>query len=153
MLLDRRELVRFGALAVGGAFLSSSASSSTLPSFVYAPPAGSPDPLAPLVQAPQPAIVTPSAPGGINPELFAKAKAALDTHRIHARDTMAVVDFSLPSSEPRFHVVGQRRGPDVEAQLDRRRHLVDVLPARAGCTDESFFDVRFVEHVSSAGSR
>ena len=146
MLLDRRELVRFGALAVGGAFLSSSASSSTLPSFVYAPPAGSPDPLAPLVQAPQPAIVTPSAPSGINPELFAKAKAALDSHRIYARDTMAVVDFSLPSSEPRFHLVDIASG---QVESFRVAHGRGSDPDHSGFVEK--FSNNFGSYASSNG--
>jgi hypothetical protein len=107
--LDRRELLRFGAMAAGGAILSSSAASQVLPGIIYPPAPRPADPLAPLRAAPQVAL-TPSAPGGINPQLFAKAKAALDQHRIRARDYMGVVDFSLPSSDPRFHVVDLRSG-------------------------------------------
>ena len=41
--------------------------------------------------------------------------------------------------QPHGHVVGQRRRmAHVEAQLHRRRHLVDVLPARPGRAHEAF---------------
>ena len=56
------------------------------------------DPLAPVPAQ----VQAPTAPGGINPQLFGRAKAALNQHRIYARDSMAIVDFSMPSSEPRF---------------------------------------------------
>ena len=48
-----------------------------------------------------------------------------------------------------LHVVGQRRSADVEAQLDRRRHLVDVLPARSRGANEAFFYVFLVQHDRS----
>ena len=72
MSLNRREMLRLGAYGAAGAILSTAASSSVLPSLVMAP---QPDPLAPPI-APQPQIVTPAAPGGIDPQLFARAKAA-----------------------------------------------------------------------------
>ena len=106
MSVNRRELLRFGAMAAGGAVLSSSAASQILPGIVYPPAPVVRDPLAPLSAAPQ----VPAAPGGIDPRLFAKAKAALDSHRVRARDYIGVVDFSKPSSEPRFHVVDLRSG-------------------------------------------
>ena len=143
MSLNRRELLRFGALAAGGAILSSSASSTALPGIVYAPPAGSPNPLTGLSSAPQSSVVTPSAPGGINPELFAKAKAALDSHGVYARDTMAVVDFSLPSSEPRFHVVDIASG-----QVDSYR----VAHGRGSDPDHSGFVEKFSNSFGSYAS-
>ncbi|HVM22703.1 MAG TPA: murein L,D-transpeptidase catalytic domain family protein [Sphingomicrobium sp.] len=97
-------MLRLGACGAAGAIISSAASSSVLPSLVPAPQPVSP--LPPAVVQPQPL----TAPGGINPLLFAKAKAALDQHRIRARDWIGVVDFSLPSSERRFHVVDLRSG-------------------------------------------
>lgn len=44
--------------------------------------------------------------------LIAEALAALDDHsaRVLHRDRIAVVDFSLPSSEPRFHIVDVATG-------------------------------------------
>lgn len=100
-------MLRLGAMGAAGAIISSAASSSVLPSaFVPAPQPLTPNPFAPLAAQPQPL----TAPGGIDPRLFAKAKAALDQHRIYARDSIGVVDFSLPSNEPRFHVVDLRNG-------------------------------------------
>jgi hypothetical protein len=103
MSLNRREMLRLGAYGAAGVVLSSAASASTpLPSFVYPPSAGA-DPLAPLAPAPQAAA--PAALPGIDPQLLARAKAALDSHKLYARDTIGVVDFNRPSSEPRFHLV------------------------------------------------
>jgi hypothetical protein len=61
-------------------------------------------------------MAAPTAPGGIDPQLFARAKAALDSRRIRARDWMAVVDFNKSSNEERFHVVDLRSG-EVESFL------------------------------------
>ena len=59
----------------------------------------------------RPAIApAPTAPAGINPALFQRAKAKLDSHRIAARDYIAIADFSRPSNEERFHVVDLRNG-------------------------------------------
>ena len=102
MSLNRREMLRLGAYGAAGVMLSSAASASTpLPSFVYPPSSGT-DPLAPFSPAPQAAA---TAPAGIDPQLLARAKAALDSHKIWPRDTIGVVDFSQPSSDPRFHLV------------------------------------------------
>src|SRR5690242_16103985 len=89
---NRREMLRLGAYGAAGVIISTAASSSVLPSLVL--PA-TPDPLAPI--APTAQVVTPSAPAGIDPQLFARAKAALDSHGIYARDTIAIADFSKPS--------------------------------------------------------
>src|SRR5215212_9638919 len=92
--LNRREMLRLGAYGAAGAIISTAASSSVLPSLV-AP--ATPDPLAPLAPRPPAQVLTPSAPAGIDPQLFARAKAALDSHRIAARDSIGIVDFSQPS--------------------------------------------------------
>lgn len=99
MILERRELVRLGAIGAGGLMISSAASSVGIPLNGLATPALVPDPLAPVP-------VAPALPG-INPQLLARAKAAMARHgaSIRYRETIGVVDFSLPSSEPRFHVV------------------------------------------------
>jgi len=100
--LNRRQMLRLGAAGAGGLLLSGAASSqilspSTLPSSV--PPV---NPLAPVPASP----TTFTAPGGINPGLFSKAKAALDSRSwIRNRDFIGVVDFEKGSSEARFHVV------------------------------------------------
>jgi hypothetical protein len=61
------------------------------------------DPLAPVSAA-------PAAPLGIDSALYQRAKAALDSHRIAARDSIGIVDFSLASRDPRFHVVDLLNG-------------------------------------------
>ena len=106
MSLNRREVLRWGAVGAAGAMLSSAASSVGLPSVVYAPPPVPRDPLAPLAPA------QPAAPAGINPVLFQKAKAALEAHRyqVRARDTIGIVDFSMASRDPRFHLVDLMNG-------------------------------------------
>ena len=52
------------------------------------------------------------APQGIRPQLFRRAIAALDKHsmRIQAHDKIAIADFSLPSSQPRFHIINLGTG-------------------------------------------
>jgi hypothetical protein len=100
--LNRREMLRFGAAGAGGLLLSSAASSQILGPSILPPPMASVDPLAPVPATP----IAPSAPAGINPTLFGKAKAALDSRRwIRHRDFIGVVDFTQGSAEPRFHVV------------------------------------------------
>jgi hypothetical protein len=102
MSLNRREMLRLGAAGAGGLLLSGAASSQVLPSSVFARPAPPVDPLAPASSAP----VAPMAPAGINPILFSKAKAALDSRPwIRDRDFIGIVDFTAGSSEARFHVV------------------------------------------------
>ena len=48
----------------------------------------------------------------IRPDLFRRALAALQRHgdRIEKRDRIALVDFDLPSSQPRFHIVDLASG-------------------------------------------
>jgi hypothetical protein len=115
--------------------LSSAASSVGLPSIVYAPPPVPRDPLAPL------APVQP-APVGLNPVLFQKAKAALDSHRYQARarDLMGIVDFSKASSEARFHLVDLMNGT-VESHL--------VAHGRGSDPDHSGFVERFSNDFGS----
>jgi hypothetical protein len=143
MSLNRREMLRLGAYGAAGAILSTAASSSVLPSLVMAP---QPDPLAPPI-APQPQIVTPAAPGGIDPQLFARAKAALDQHRIYARDTIGIVDFSKPSSEPRFHLVDLASG-----QVDSHRvcHGRGSDPSHSGYLER--FSNDFGSYATSNGT-
>jgi hypothetical protein len=58
------------------------------------------------------ATAMPATPMTIRPDLFRKALAALQAHgsRIPNRDKMALVDFDLPSSQPRFHIVDLASG-------------------------------------------
>jgi L,D-transpeptidase catalytic domain len=106
MSVNRREVLRWGAVGAAGAMLSSAASSVGLPSVVYAPPPVPRDPLAPLAPA------QPATPAGINPVLFQKAKAALEAHRyqVRARDTIGIVDFTMASRDARFHLVDLMNG-------------------------------------------
>ena len=81
MSLNRREMLRLGAYGATAAILSTAASSSVLGAVGLNLDQNG-DPLAPLPAQPQAQILTPSAPAGIDPQLFARAKAALDQHRI-----------------------------------------------------------------------
>jgi hypothetical protein len=100
MSLNRREMLRLGAAGAGGLLISSAASSVPLPAILTAPPV-------PLAKPPVPAApVAPAAPAGINPLLFQKAKAALDSRQwIRNRDFIGIVDFAQSSADARFHVV------------------------------------------------
>jgi L,D-transpeptidase catalytic domain len=145
MTLDRREMLRLGGYAGAGIILSTAASSSVLPSLVMP---SKPDSLAPLPQAAAPApVAAPTAPGGIDPQLFARAKAALDQHRIYARDSIGIVDFSRPSSEPRFHVVDLASG---QVQSHRVCHGRGSDPAHSGYLER--FSNDFGSYASSNGT-
>ena len=143
MSLNRREMLRLGAYAGAGAILSTAASSSVLPSLV-APTA--PDPLAPL-QAQPAQVVTPTAPGGIDPQLFARAKAALDQHQISARDTSGIADFSKPSAEARFHLVNLATG---EVESHRVCHGRGSDPSHSGYLER--FSNDFGSYATSNGT-
>ena len=145
MSLNRREMLRLGAMGAAGAILSSAASSSVLPS-VLVPATGAGSPVPPTPLAPQP-LIQPSAPGGINPQLFARAKAALDQHQVRARDWMGVVDFSVASHDPRFHVVDLRSG---EVETFRVAHGQGSDPAHSGYL--SRFSNDFGSYASSNGA-
>jgi hypothetical protein len=139
-------MLRLGAAGGAGLILSSAAGSQVLPGLLM--------PRQPVTPAPttyglQPAQAQPvlTAPGGIDPQLFARAKAALDQHRIYARDTMAVVDFSKPSSEPRFHLVDLRSG---EVESHRVCHGRGSDPAHSGFVER--FSNDFGSYASSNGT-
>jgi L,D-transpeptidase catalytic domain len=144
MSLNRREMLRLGACGATAAIISTAASSSVLPSLIAQPAT---DPLAPLAAQTQPQALTPSAPAGIDPQLFARAKAALDQHRIYARDTIGIVDFSKPSSEPRFYVVDLASG-NVESHLVCHGRGSD--PAHSGYLER--FSNDFGSYASSNGT-
>jgi hypothetical protein len=138
MSLNRREMLRLGAMGAAGAILSSAASSSVLPG-VLMPAAANPavpNPYAPLTAQP----LVPAAPVGIDPQLFARAKAALDSHQVWPRDTIGIADFSKPSSEPRFFVVDLASG-NVESHL--------VCHGRGSDPDHSGFVERFSNDFGS----
>jgi hypothetical protein len=139
MSVNRREMLRLGAAGAAGLILSSAAASQVLPGSLLPSTGAGPSPL-PRVPA-QPQILT--APGGINPQLFARAKAALDQHKVYARDSMAVVDFSKPSDEERFYVVDLMSG-NVEAHR--------VAHGRGSDPDHSGFVERFSNSFGSYAS-
>jgi hypothetical protein len=140
MTLDRREMLRLGAMGAAGVMLSSSAASNGLPTLLApAQPPLMPNPT-PTVRA---QVQVPTAPGGIGPQLFARAKAALDTHKVWPRDSMAIVDFSRPSSEERFYVVDLMSG-NVEAHR--------VAHGRGSDPDHSGFVERFSNDFGSYAS-
>ncbi|GAA3901418.1 hypothetical protein GCM10022276_20230 [Sphingomonas limnosediminicola] len=128
-------MLRLGAMGAAGAFLSSSASSNALPSLVL--------PAQPLPRTPDPLAFVAQAPAGIDPQLFARAKAALDQHKIAPRDSMAIVDFSQPSGDPRFHVVDLMNGT-VESHR--------VAHGRGSDPDHSGFVERFSNDFGSYAS-
>ena len=144
MSLNRREMLRLGAAGAGGLILSSAAASQTLPGLLM-PSAGtaSTNPLAPLPAQPQ----APTAPAGIDPQLFARAKAALDQHQIWPRDIMGVADFSRPSSEQRFHLVDLQNGT-VQSHLVCHGRGSD--PAHSGYLER--FSNNFGSYATSNGA-
>jgi hypothetical protein len=107
MQFSRRHFVG-AALAAGAA--ATTASCVSAPRRIAAPqPALPPLADAPPLQAeaaPEPAVRADL------PPLVAEALAALDTHswRVPSRDRIGVVDFTLPSCEPRFHLVDVATG-------------------------------------------
>lgn len=70
-----------------------------------------PEPVPPPA-VPPPVLAEPVPAAEPLPPLIAEALAALETHawRVPYRDRLAVVDFSLPSSEPRFLLVDAASG-------------------------------------------
>jgi hypothetical protein len=143
MSLNRREMLRLGAMGAAGAIISTAASSSVLPGVLT--PSG-PQPAAPN---PFPTIQPPvaTAPGGIDPQLFARAKAALDSHKIAARDSIGIVDFSQPSADPRFHVVDLRTGL---VESHRVAHGRGSDPDHSGFVER--FSNEFRSYASSNGT-
>jgi hypothetical protein len=130
-------MLRLGAVGVGGAMLSSAASSVGLPSVIYQTP-----------RAPQPPVpAAPRAPFGVDQRLFDRARAALDSHRIWARDFIGVADFSLPSSESRFHVIDLRNG---QVESYRVAHGQGSDPNHNGFLDR--FSNEFGSYATSNGT-
>ena len=137
MSLNRREMLRLGAAGAAGLILSSAASSQIVPGLIASPNAASGT--VPLARVPaQPAA--PAAPAGIDPQLFQRAKAALDAHRIWARDSIGIADFSQPSSQARFHLVDLQNGA-VESHL--------VAHGRGSDPDHSGYLERFSNDFGS----
>lgn len=145
MTFNRREMLRLGAFGAAGAIVSTAASSSVLPALVLP---NRPDPLAPLAPPPAPvAAAAPLAPAGIDAQLFARAKAALDQHRIAPRDTIGIVDFSRPSADPRFHLVDLASG---QVESHRVCHGRGSDPAHSGYVER--FSNDFGSYATSNGT-
>ncbi len=142
MTLNRREMLRLGAMGATGAILSTAASSSVLQ--LVPGPQGL-DPLPP--RAPAAPTITPAAPAGIDAQLFAKAKAAMDQHKVYARDTIGIVDFSKPSSEPRFHLVDLASG---QVESHRVAHGRGSDPSHSGYLER--FSNDFGSYATSNGT-
>ena len=109
MTINRRDVLRQLGLGGGAALISGAALAADLPGLLAGPKPFAGEPLVPVtptspVVAPAP---TPLAPIGVDPQLFARAKAALERHRPTLRhtDRIGIADFSSPSRDPRFHVV------------------------------------------------
>ena len=144
MSLNRREMLRFGAAGAGGLLMSSAASSVPLPMGVLTAPPVRIDPLAPQPASPQSLM----APGGIDPVLFQKAKAALDSRRwIAKRDYLGIVDFAKPSSQGRFHLVHL---PSGQVQSFAVAHGRGSDPAHSGYLEQ--FSNRPGSAASSSGA-
>jgi hypothetical protein len=112
MSLNRRELLRWGAVGAGAAVFSTAGGCVGLPSLIY----NQPQTPTPPMPVPQAQASLPLAPAGIDPQLFQRAKLAMDQHRIWYRDRIGIIDFTRPSSEPRFHLVDLHAGK-VESHL------------------------------------
>lgn len=115
MTINRRDMLRHLGLGGGAALLSGAALAADLPGLLGAPKPFGGEPLVPVTPDPlTPATVTPTpaAPIGVDPQLFARAKAALERHRPSLRhtDRIGIADFSSPSRDPRFHVVDVASG-------------------------------------------
>ena len=129
MSLNRREMIRLGAAGAGGLLLSSAASGG-LPALVFRTP-----PMTPAT-VPAPAVPAPlAAPAGIDPALFTRAKAALDSHAsVRHRDVIGIADFSASSADPRFHLVNL-----LDGSVDSHR----VAHGRGSDPDHSGYLERF----------
>ncbi len=81
----------------------------------------------------------------IRPDLFRRALAALQRHgdQIPNRDKMALVDFDLPSAQPRFHIVDLASG--------RSRSLL-VAHGRGSDPEHIGYLTRFSNEINSACS-
>jgi hypothetical protein len=137
MSLNRREILRLGAMGAGGLMLSSAGRSVALPSTILQPQ--------PVV--PAPVSAAPQAPAGINPALFERAKAALESHGIRARDTIGIADFSIASRDPRFHLFDLMSGT---VETHRVAHGRGSDPAHSGFVE--MFSNRFGSYATSNGT-
>jgi hypothetical protein len=146
MTLNRREMLRLGAAGAGGLILSSAAMSQALPG-ILAPQTGGTAAPVPLATVPAQPQAVPAAPAGIDPQLFARAKAALDSRQVWPRDAIGIADFSKASSDPRFHLVDLHNGT-VESHLVCHGRGSD--PAHSGYLER--FSNDFGSYATSNGT-
>lgn len=99
----RRALLKSAMMVAGGAAVSACVARTPAVVNVALPHV----PLPPIPQAPVLVQAPLATPAGIRPALFNQALAALDRHaaRIPSHDRIAIVDFSLPSHNPRLFLV------------------------------------------------
>ena len=137
MSLNRREMLRLGAAGAGGLLLSSAVGASSLPTPGY------------NGVAPKSFVPPPPVPAGVNPQLLARAKAALDSHgrMIRHRDVVGLVDFGLASHDARFHLVDLAAG---RAESFRVAHGRGSDPAHSGYVES--FSNRFGSLATSNGT-
>lgn len=107
-------MLRQLGLGGGAVLLSGAALAADLPGLLIGPKPFSGEPLVPVTPAAPivPAPLAPAAPIGVDPQLFARAKAALERHRPSLRhtDRIGIADFSVGSRDPRFHIVDLTSG-------------------------------------------
>src|SRR5690606_19388736 len=65
--------------------------------------------------------------------------------RLDDDDAFAGATSVVQGLDPRLALVRQCRAVDVEPQMTRARHLVDVLSAGALCPDHGQFDVALID--------
>ncbi|HEY0271516.1 MAG TPA: murein L,D-transpeptidase catalytic domain family protein [Sphingomonas sp.] len=133
----RRDLLRTGAVVAAG---------------LIAGPAMADDPIGDLIQNTTPTGVArpsttamPASPMTFRPDLFRRALAALSRHssEIARQDRIALVDFDLPSSRSRFHIVDLASG---------RSQSLLVAHGRGSDPAHTGFLTLFSNEVGSAAS-
>lgn len=109
MTVNRRDMLRMIGVGGSAALASGAALAADLPGLLTTRPLPV-EPLAPL--APAPVVPAPAAPTGIDPQLLARARAALDRHgpSLRHRDRIGIADFSRASRDARFHIVDMASG-------------------------------------------
>jgi hypothetical protein len=131
-------MLRLGAAGAGGLLLSSAVSAGTFPTpgFTGVPPQTFTPP-------------KPAAPAGVDPQLFARAKAALDSrgNMIRHRDVIGLVDFNRASADPRFHVIDIASG---SVETFRVAHGRGSDPDHSGFVEK--FSNQFGSYATSNGT-
>jgi hypothetical protein len=114
--IDRRDVLRHVGLGGAAALVSGAALAADLPGLITGVKPFANEPLVAINPPPAlpatPIATAPAAPAGLDPQLFARAKAALERHRPSLRhtDRIGIADFTQASREQRFHVVDLASG-------------------------------------------